>query len=281
MIDIKLLEKSWFFESFTLKKKEVLFDEWDIDTNLYIVKSWKIVIEKYTDYTKNDLKELAILEKNDIFWEWSLSNKAPKEVRISALENSQLLKIDWIKNFEEFLKKDTKLGIDLLSSIIDTTNKRLLESNFLVTSSYTLIKFISEISDFDNRNLFSIIDRLLKIMGASFIIYFEKVPGLKDYFNIKYDTRDSWKMQERIMQIHDQKWFEKIANTKWNKVHLEPLRIGNENIGYLFIATIKWFSETQVKSIWTIALAIAGFINQKHYFESIKNDWYYEIEDFL
>ncbi|MDR1987930.1 MAG: hypothetical protein LBQ24_04165 [Candidatus Peribacteria bacterium] len=48
--------------------------------------------------------------------------------------------------------------------MIESSNKRLLESNFLVTSSYTIIKDISEISEFNNKNLFLIIDNLVNII---------------------------------------------------------------------------------------------------------------------
>lgn len=279
MINIKKLEISWFFKTIELAKSELLFDEWDLDNNLYIVKKGRLIIEKYTDDKKKELKELAILEKEDIFWEWALTNNDPKEVRISALENTELLKISWWKDFELFLKDNTKLWIELLSTIIESTNKRLLESNLLVTSSYALIKFISEISKFNNKNLFLIIDRLLSVLWANFIIYFEKVPGLKDYFVIKYDTREIWKMQEQVIQILNPEWFINLANSKWDDILLEPLKIANQDIGYLFIAKSKTFTEAQKKSIWTIAVSIAWFINQKQYFEWIKNDDYYEFWD--
>jgi len=39
MFNIELLENSWFFKIKTLEAWELLFDEWDIDNNLYIIKS--------------------------------------------------------------------------------------------------------------------------------------------------------------------------------------------------------------------------------------------------
>jgi hypothetical protein len=73
--------------------------------------------------------------------------------------------------------------------VIESSNKRLLESNFLVTSSYTIIKYISEISEFNNKNLFSIIDDLVNVISANYVIYIEKSPVFENVFISRYDTR--------------------------------------------------------------------------------------------
>ena len=40
MIDFKFILNNKYFDRVNLKKWEVLFNEWDIDNNLYIVKRW-------------------------------------------------------------------------------------------------------------------------------------------------------------------------------------------------------------------------------------------------
>ena len=47
MFNIKDLKLSGYFKEKTLERWELLFDEWEIDDNLYYVVSWKMKIEKY------------------------------------------------------------------------------------------------------------------------------------------------------------------------------------------------------------------------------------------
>jgi hypothetical protein len=51
-----------------------------------------------------------------------------------------------------------------LTNIIDLSNKRLLEANFLLTSNYKISQIISEEKEFSNKNLFFVIDEFLKII---------------------------------------------------------------------------------------------------------------------
>lgn len=262
-MDIKLLTSNEFFKTWELKTWDILFDEWDFDNFLYIIEKWKLVIEKFTTKEKTEVKELAILKHGDIFWEGALSNNNPKEVRIKAVENTTLLRIDAKNDFEEFLKKYPKDWIILLSQIIDISNKRLLESNFLITSSHTITKYISEIWEFNNKNLFDIIDKLLTIYSSKFIIYIEKSPVFDNIFILRYNTKNPWKMQEKILQIDDMLNIQEIWLKAKDKVLVEKLKIGNKVIWYLIIWWEKSFSAGEKKSIAMVSVSIAGFVKQK------------------
>jgi len=192
MLNIEFLENSWFFQIKTLEAWEVLFDEWDIDNNLYIIKEWELSIEKYTTTDRTETKILAKLWNSEIFWEWSLWDSAPKQVRIKATKKTTLLEIEAKNSFEEFLLKHTKKWVDLLSSIIYISNKRLLEANFLITSSYKINKHISEINEFNNKNLFEILDELEKTINWKYVLYLEKNPVLENILILKYDSRYKW-----------------------------------------------------------------------------------------
>lgn len=48
-------------------KKDVIFDEWDVDENIYIVLAWELIVEKYLDNDKNEMKKLATLKQFDVF----------------------------------------------------------------------------------------------------------------------------------------------------------------------------------------------------------------------
>jgi hypothetical protein len=118
-----------------------------------------------------------------------LSNNSPKEVLISALLDTEIIFISSL-DFQKFIAENTKLGIDFLTQIIDLSNKRLLEANFLLTSQYKISKMISEEIEFSNKNLFEIIEEFEKIIKAKYIIYAEVNEVLQNFINIAYDTRN-------------------------------------------------------------------------------------------
>ncbi len=273
-MNLKELENNKYFKTQILEKWELLFDEWDADNNLYIILDWNLKIEKYISKEKKKIKVLANLKKLDIFWEGSLSSNKKKEVRISAEEKTELLKID-AKEFEEFIKDSPKLGIEILTSIIDLSNKRLLEANFLLTTSYNISTLIAEKKEFNNKNLFDIIDNILDILEIDYILILEKNPIVKNYFKIVYDTRTKWKMLDFILKIEDNLDLEEIKNN-WVELNknnfVQKLINKNENIWYLvFWQKNLKFDETQQKTINSISMMIAWFMKQKQYIEEEGN----------
>ncbi len=280
MVNIDFLEKSWFFQIIKMQGNKLLFDEWEVDNNLYIIKKWELVIEKYTTSEKNETKVLAKLWEWEIFWEWSLSNSWPKQVKVSTSMETILLKIEAQNDFENFLLKHTKSWVDLLSSIIYISNKRLLESNFLITTSYKINKNISEITEFNNKNLINIFDDLAKTVNSKYILYFEKHPVLDNYLTLKYDTRKQWKLNDKIINIKSN-WLTKEVLIE-NKIddnensYIQELVNKNQIIWYMLI----WyweedFTEWHKKAISSISVSIAWFIKQKQYFDdNVKNDFY-------
>lgn len=276
MLDLSFIINNKYFTELILKENEVLFDEWEIDNNLYIIKSWSLAIQKYTTTDKKEVKQLAILNAWAIFWEWSLKWSEPKQVKIVALDNVILYKInakEWIK---KFIREYPNEWIELLNEIIDTSNKRLLESNFLITSSFEMSKTISEINIYDNKNLFSIIDKLEKILWSRYIIYLEKNPVVNNVMTVRYDTRNKWKMQNNIIYIKDNTLDLNHIKEDWIILEqnnlIEELRNKNEIIGFLII----WekdnnFSEWHKKAIASISVLIAWFIRQKQIYQEEKD----------
>ncbi|MDF1682675.1 MAG: hypothetical protein P1U46_02905 [Patescibacteria group bacterium] len=76
-----------------------------------------------------------------------------------------------------------------MASIIDVTNSRLLESNYMVTANFQLSKFISEIDSYNNKNLYNVLDEVNNIFKSKYLLYFEINPVVSDYISLKYDTR--------------------------------------------------------------------------------------------
>lgn len=274
MFDIKNILWNKYFKSKSLKTWEILFDEWEIDKNIYVVEKGKVKVEKYFSSEKKEKKLLAVLWKNSIFWEGSIFNNHPKEVVISAIWETKLYFIN-SKDFRNFVKENTEIAVDFLSQIINLSNKRLLEANFLLTSNYKISKMISEEIEFSNKNLFDIIDEFCSIIKAKYIIYVEINQVLENYATVSYDSRIQWKLLDKVVELKNSKI--DLENLKefevWEKNMVLELKNGNKIIWFFII----WedekveFSESQKKSINSIWVLLAGFIKQKQYFQNEKN----------
>jgi hypothetical protein len=48
---------------------------------------------------------------------------------------------------------------------------------------------IASIENYDNKNIFKLIDSFSKIIDVEYIIYLERNPIMQNYMTIKYDTR--------------------------------------------------------------------------------------------
>ncbi len=274
MFDIKNILWNKYFKSKSLKTWEILFDEWEIDKNIYVVEKGKVKVEKYFSSEKKEKKLLAVLWKNSIFWEGSIFNNHPKEVVISAIWETKLYFIK-SKDFRNFVKENTEIAVDFLSQIINLSNKRLLEANFLLTSNYKISKMISEEIEFSNKNLFDIIDEFCSIIKAKYIIYVEINQVLENYATVSYDSRIQWKLLDKVVELKNSKI--DLENLKefevWEKNMVLELKNGNKIIWFFII----WedekveFSESQKKSINSIWVLLAGFIKQKQYFQNEKN----------
>ena len=274
MFNINEIEKNKFFKEKILKPGEILFDEWDLDENIYIVKSWNLSIEKYFSVDKKEKKLLAILRENSIFWEGSLNNNNPKEVLISAISETKLFYIKG-SEFKNFLIEFPDIWISFLTNIIDLSNKRLLEANFLLTSNYKISQIISEEKEFSNKNLFFVIDEFLKIIQWEYVIYAEVNEVVTNYANIIYDTRKPGKMSDEIFEIENLEIdLEKLKNLTLTKNNLiVKLKNANSIIWFFIIweKENKPFSESEKKSINSIWVLLAWFIKQKQYFQNEKN----------
>ena len=274
MFDIKNILWNKYFKSKSLKTWEILFDEWEIDKNIYVVEKGKVKVEKYFSSEKKEKKLLAVLWKNSIFWEGSIFNNHPKEVVISAIWETKLYFIK-SKDFRNFVKENTEIAVDFLSQIINLSNRRLLEANFLLTSNYKISKMISEEIEFSNKNLFDIIDEFCSIIKAKYIIYVEINQVLENYATVSYDSRIQWKLLDKVVELKNSKI--DLENLKefevWEKNMILELKNGNKIIWFFII----WedekveFSESQKKSINSIWVLLAGFIKQKQYFQNEKN----------
>lgn len=238
---IDTFEKSPLFKTKIIQKWELLFNEWTIDNNLYIVKKWILSVEKYTTTERINTKQLATLKTWDFLWEASLDrDDSRKEALIKALENSEVLAINAKTDLKKFIEENPTIWYELLKHIIIETNKRLLESNKIITINYEIEKQVKSLTTIDRKSIFGLINKIKAIADVDYILYIEKHQVMDNFFILKYDSRQPNKMQDIIFE---RKWyfldldelFEKANIASDDKIVVNKLSIWDEIYWYLIL----------------------------------------------
>jgi len=276
MLDIKFLQNSWFFKERTLDKWEYLFYEWEKDKNIYIILTWELLIEKFTDKNKTNTKILAHLKKNEVFWEASLNNNLAKEVSIKAIQKTKLLYINAQEWLEKLNEKYPDIALNLLKYIIYLSNKRLNLSNSLITASYSISQEIINLKDFSYKSIFKLIDKIKNITpNIDNIKFLEENPVLKEYLTLKYETQKPGIMQDKIIKISDNKL--DILNSKIQGIFsfIQKLQIWNKNYWYLIFEK-KWivFTQNEKKIFSILSTSFAWVLKQKEFLKEQLNKEY-------
>ena len=264
MLNIEFYITSWFFQLKEFNPWEIVFDEWSNDENLYIIISWKIWVWKYTTTEKKEVKELALLRDNDFFWEASLNSNIPKEAVLRAVEYTKLIYINWKIWLQNFIEKYPKEWFELLLYIIDSTNKRLVLANKLITANHEIVKSIIEIEDINDKSIFLVIDKIKLVTGYDYILYFEVNQVVNDFLLFKYDTRQNWKFQDKVIErikFNDLKNFKDVVLENYN--YVQKLNIWKIDLGFLIIWKKSSLDYEDRKLILSISNSLTWLIRQK------------------
>ena len=275
MINIELLKSSDYFKEKTLKKWEVLFDEWEIDNNLYYILEWQLSIEKYTTKERKISKQLAIIDEKDFFWEGSLNNSEKKQVKIIALKNTKLLYIDAKKDFLEFMKIFPEEAKNILVYIIGVTNKRTLIWNKYITSIYEINKQITEIKNINFREIFKIYDKINLILEWKYLLFLESNSVDENYLTLKYDSRKPWKMQDLLIK----KWeysLEDIWIENWDKIITKEISIWLEVLWNIIVAKESEFNQNEKRIFLWMMNSLSWLLKQKNIIEEERNKQFIE-----
>lgn len=267
LANIESYEKSPLFSKKNLKKWEKLFDEWDLDTNLYIIKSGRLSVQKYTSLEKKNTKELAILQTWDFFWEWSLKKNEEKKTSITAIDKTELLLIEWQNDLKNYIKENPESWTELLFHIIDKTNNRLNETNAQIAINYEIDNTIRELKTIDQNTIIPIIDKIQTLINADYAIYIEKHSVVKNYFYIKYDSRIPWKFLniwiewDPILNLEE---LYKLANiNEKDSITVNRISIGWDDLWFLLIwREFRSFSNNEKIIAKSIANSLAWVIKQ-------------------
>jgi len=262
MFNIEKLQKIPYFKEKTLKRWELLFDEWDIDNNIYFIISWKLSIEKWTTKEKITKKQIAVIKWGDFLWEWALKESKQKEVSILALEETRLLYIDAKNDFLEFIKENPELSKDILVEIISIINKRTLDANKYITSVYEINKSINNIEKINYLEIFKILDKINIILNWDYILYLEVNPIDNTYLTLKYDSRKSWKMQNILVK----KWHYKLEDIwikKDEKIIVKEIKIANEHLCNIIVGKKENFSQNEKRIFLALINSMSWILKQR------------------
>lgn len=278
MLNISLFEKNPLFQKHIYKKDELVFDEWEVNENLYLVKSGKLAVEKYTTDERNEVKELAALTSGNFFWEAALNSSDPKEARIRALEDTELIFINGKIDLLKYLESSPQEAFYLFSFIISESNKRVLAANRQIIANYEVDKTINEIEKIDSKSIFFLIDKIRSIVGCSYLLFLEKNPYVTETMILKYDTRLKWRAQDLAITFS---WDFPPEDFRKNKVYVSrfnmvvPLMIGQEILWYLVYGhNLREFNDAEKKTIIGISISLTGIIHQKRIIDEERNKNY-------
>jgi CRP-like cAMP-binding protein len=279
MIALENLKSSGHFKKISLKKWDVLFAQWDVDYNLYIVYDGELCVQKEISSQKWEFKTLWLLGIWNIVWEASLSHDKPKEVWIIANRETTLLSIAWKTAFPEFVSKFPRDGYALLTTIIDIANTRLLRANSELTANYEVNIAISKIKDISLSSIYKLLLVFESILWVDQIMYFEKNFVMDEYYKLRYDSKNEKSMRNTIIKFQDEKLdFEKLKekNIEISKYkRYIKLSLWAENYWFILIGrNQKDFHENEEKLLKNTAASFVAIIHQKRILDDIKNKNY-------
>jgi len=184
MIDLKFLWTCKYFTKKILKSEDVLFDEGENDSYLYIIYDGELVVEKKVK-AWGKYKILSYIRTGNILWEGWLIRKQKKEVRIRASRETTLLKISG-DIFVDFVRDFPSESYGLLIHIIAHANERLLRANSEITANYEISQAIAHIEDFSTESIEKLLETMQVILESERIMYLEKNTIIDWYYKIKY-----------------------------------------------------------------------------------------------
>lgn len=105
-----------------LTPNQVLFNEGDIGTSMYIIVSGRIKI--YNTSPKGDEKTITIFKKGDSFGELALIDGEPRSASAKAISFSELIKLDSF-SFHELLQEN----YNMVKAVLIELSKRIRKTN--------------------------------------------------------------------------------------------------------------------------------------------------------
>ena len=276
MIQLETIRSSDYFSEISLKSWEILFKEWDLNENIYIVYDGELSVQKSIATKKGDFKTLWLLWIGNIVWEAALSNTNPKEVQIVANRDTTLLYIEGQKEFPKFVTRFPIEWYALLTTIIDIANTRLLRANKELTANYEVNVAISKIKEISLTSIYKLLLIFESILWVDQVMFFEKNLVMEDYYKLKYDSKNKKSLQNTIIKLPG--WVFDIKKLKGEDIlfskfiRYTKLSLGDVDYGFLLIGKDnKDFHENEEKLLQNTASSFVWIIHQKKIIDDQKN----------
>tara|TARA_B100001248_G_scaffold241598_1_gene208402 strand:+ start:74983 stop:75483 length:501 start_codon:yes stop_codon:yes gene_type:complete len=116
------------FRSVKLKAGEVLFNQGDVGDTLFLVEEGSLEIIIQGD---NKEQTVAVLKPGDIVGEMALVTKEVRSATVKTSEETRLLALTK-ERFDEILKADPKIAIQVVHNVAALLAKRLQTTNKLI-----------------------------------------------------------------------------------------------------------------------------------------------------
>lgn len=279
MIHLENIKSSWYFSQIILETWEILFREWDIDENLYIIYDGELSVQKSIETKKWEYKELWLIGIWNIVWEAALSHSDPKQVQIVANRKTILLKIEWKKSFPDFVTAYPQDGYNVLTSIISIANNRLLRWNRQLTANYEVNVAISKIKDISITSIYKLLLIFQSILQVDQIMYFEKNRVMDSYYKLRYDSKNTESIQNKIIKFPDETLDIGILKEEWIKLSKyfisTDLSLWDEHYGFLVVGREKKdFHENEQQLLTNTAWSFVWIIHQKSLIDEARNKTY-------
>ena len=276
MIDLQFLWNCDYFTREILGSDDVLFDEGEHDSYLYIIYDGELAVEKKVK-AGGSYKILSYIRTWNILWEGWLIRKQKKEVRIRATRETTLLKISW-DVFVDFVREFPSESYGLLIHIIAHANDRLLKANSEITANYELSRAIAHINDFSTESIEKLLETMQIILESESIMYLEKNTVMPWYYKLRYMC-NIWNIYGEDAIIHmswdefDISVLESHANVRLNTyISSASVVYGWRTKWYLIVSrNTKQYSENDVKLLENAATSFAWVVGHKEILDIEQN----------
>jgi len=268
MISLPNLQKSGHFKTLSLNQWEVLFEQWDFDSNLYIIVSWELEVDTKIHSIAGEYKNIWVLHAWEILWEASMSRNEQKQARVSSLWKTTLLYIDGKVGFLKFLKEYPELWYQLLLSIIEITNRRLLSANQETRANHEVNLAIWEIKTITTKAIGKLLEKFKTILKVDQIVFLEKNIVMDEYFKLKYISPSKKELWNTIIKFSKGIFSLDVLREESIELKQEllfsPLHLWDKEYGFLVIwRDKKKFERWEEKLLQNTASSFVGIIHRK------------------
>lgn len=258
------------------KAKSEIIASGDTLKNIYFL-AWGTISVNQLDSSWKSHK-LGTIEKWHIFWESSLiwKNKltstfliAQNTVEVLCIEDAQ-------KVFQEIFEEKEKY--DIFLSFIEAGYEKISLWNTLLTATLELNQALSSLKSINSKSINTLLEKFQKILQSGQIVFLEKIPGIENYFKIKYNSCKEKKYQNSFIEFDPdltfERFFQETQIQNFEYILSQALKLWEDIYWYLIFSRDTKYSNNEILLINSIASSFVGIIRQNEIQNEEKNKQY-------